>query len=590
VVFHVSITKTRNFLEKSGCGWVVGIVLVIVFAIGFLWQGNRGPTVDEQEREQGVAIARIGDYVVSDKNVEEMIDRQKQQYPPDITLPPIMEASDRARVLFEAVNQGLTLALARQKGIDPTDGQILDSVKSQVETSLMQARFQMMSSGQLKPDSTEADFDKFLKSNPQIGMTAKEYVEKIVDEHREKLEDKNERAGLAVLAAQPLVRAAIENSLNPPDDEVKRAQGTITAKAVTFSFSSEGEAKAARVLKEIKAGLSFEAAMGKYSNDTPPKGKKKTEVTEDVDMFSVMLRESLKPLRNLKPGQISDVVSTPNGPKIYKIVKIKEMSKADYEKGKSNFRQTYVRDLAQSKMQDEITGLRDKIRWESDGYKFLYQWYVTAGDTKIEKKAREAKVDDIAADAKKLVKDGEDDIGQSAALAAWYLAVESNWNSAAPAAKEKLRDERIEVLEMVYDDTPDNALAIELADLLIKEKNKKAFKYVLDVATANQDFEPANDQFYKQVDEKLKKLKALGLVSPEDEKKIREEQARWKKEKALDDQDKKLEEEQRKKDEAEQKKKDAEAKKKEEASKPQRGPLRPTDPEPKKPAPKTTGK
>ncbi|MEJ5222696.1 MAG: hypothetical protein WHT63_11905, partial [Tepidiforma sp.] len=64
----MSITKTRKFIERSGCGLIVSIVVGVIMLLGIVLYGQSGaPRMDEQS---GPAVFQVGDLEVPAQAVE----------------------------------------------------------------------------------------------------------------------------------------------------------------------------------------------------------------------------------------------------------------------------------------------------------------------------------------------------------------------------------------------------------------------------------------------------------------------------------------------------------------------------------------
>lgn len=575
----MSISKTRNFIEKSGCGLAVGIVLVLVLALTFVFQG--GPAMQQDDpASRGVPIAKIGDYSITDFEIASAVEQRQRSY--QTAVPPIQEAFDTAEALSESVRRGLTYHLAKQKGINPSDEQIIDSIKGQIMSDV---RMQLMSTGALPFDADENKFREAYRK--QTGQDFDEAIEKDLANIRERMEIPQVRATLAASAAGPLLHTAIQNSLNPTDEEVRKAQGTLVTKSILFKADPNAQKQAEDVLKQIKGGLSFETAMDRYSTVTPPKMQRKSQVTENLPAFTVMTTDAYTSLREMKPGTVSDVIPTFEGPKIYKIVSFKEMPKAEYEKGKANFKQQYVSTMAATELSKQLDAAADKIQWESDGYRLMHEYTTVVRDRELSQAEKSAKIQAIHKQAKEV--EASDDIGQNVAALVRYATLEDMWREATATEKTALRDERIEVLKAAFERAPDITLAFELSDLLAEKKEKEAGTFLALAAESNQDFEPQNQGYFTQIASKLQKLKGQGLITPEDEERVKQEQARWREGKLAYDKDLAEQKELERKEAEEAKRLEAEEKKKQaEAEKAKKTPPAPgNNAAPKKPA--TTG-
>ena len=119
------------------------------------------------------------------------------------------------------------------------------------------------------------------------------------------------------------------------------------------------------------------------------------------------------------------------------------------------------------------------------------------------------------------------------ALLAWFAAFDTIWN--APAAdKVKLRGDRIEVIKAVITSLPSFALKMELIDLLVDAKaTDEAVSTLADLSASNFQYDPEGQRDYQDIQGKLLKLKAAGLVKPDKEAAIVKSQQDWLKQNEL---------------------------------------------------------
>ena len=539
----MSITKAREIIEKPGCGLTVGIVLVLVFAIGFILQGQFGAQqAAQQEAGARTPIATIGDFVVLDEAVRMQEAFSREQFAMFRGNPnPVQESEIKAQALAEVVQKGLRLQLGKDKGIQPSDADIKKTVDMQVETDFMR----MAQQSGIPPQQFEQRFKE------QTGLTLAEAKKKELEARAERLAtDPDFKSDMASLAIDPLLKAAEAKKIKATDADVLKSNATLYLKPIQID-PAEGttpKQKADKVLAEIRAGLSFEAAMDKYSDYAVAAGKKKSTAESQLSMQSVLLDERLAPLKDLKPGQVSSVVDVGSVALIYKLVKVENLAKKEFDKNKKMYTDRYVNTLASKSIGEQIEKLYGRIKWESEGYKLLFEAARTARDPKLTPTAMKARFKKIAADASQPV----DEIGQDAADAARLFAGSMYWQSATPAEKQAMRKERIAMLREVAEGEID--LMLELIDLLIAEKDPDAGTFVLSAVQTNQDFDDASTANIKKITERFAKAKAAKLVTPEDAKSIQDQLDLWKKEKQQDDLDKKKQaEEDRKLQEAEKK-------------------------------------
>ena len=547
-------------MEKSGCRFAVSIGLALMFILGFLMM--RGGPPPEQSREaasNAPAVAKIGDYRVTEASVEAMT-----QQPGAQQLPPQFMARMLGGAVEQAVNAGLLIQLANRLNIKLDDEAIMRALESQVDEQLQRERTQMIAQGKLKPDATEEQFVEEIKK--QYGGTPAEVRQRYLEGARQRLSSPDGRNEIARMAANSLITDELKRRHNLSDEELKKSFSTYVSKRVFLNASKHPgvdlKERAQKILGEIKGGLSFEAAMEKYSDETPAKGKKVSENTFEVDVKTMTVNPDFGPLMALKPGEMTDVMMMGDGASIFKLISIRPDVPGDFEARKASIADEYLLALAASEMQKELKALKDSdlIKWESPGYHVLFDWNsfemdpATASLTPAEKRKR---YEELLARAKKA---GEDDpLGPKAAAYAQFGIFEQIYNGASEGDKKGLIDGRIEAINAVLQVTEDVDLRLQLVDLNLEKKDKDAvalnLQQAVDVNAGTYD--AGGERVFRDINARLSKVKAQQGAPPESVKRIETALAEWR---AGHAEQKKYEaEEKKKQEEAERKAKEAEA-------------------------------
>jgi peptidyl-prolyl cis-trans isomerase C len=124
---------------------------------------------------------------------------------------------------------------------------------------------------------------------------------------------------------------------------------------------AEAAEKAARVVKEARAGADFVKLVKEHSEDP-------TSAAKDGEFGTVRRSDTLpEPIKNtifaLKPGEVSDPVKQPNG---FYVFRVEESGLEPYEKVKDNI----YNDLKQQKFQTWFEGMRKAVdvKFENEAY------------------------------------------------------------------------------------------------------------------------------------------------------------------------------------------------------------------------------
>jgi hypothetical protein len=371
--------------------------------------------------------------------------------------------------------------------------------------------------------------------------------------------------------------------------------------------------EAQKVLNEIKGGLSFEAAMEKYSDDpAPASGKKKGDSTVDLQLSVLTFDPDYAPLATLKAGDLSPVIyhSIQQEVLIFKLIAIEQKPQPNFEKDKANLMKNRLTQLANAKLIEDAKKLtqEDAIKWQSDGFKVLYHWYkaFTDNDNLKDSSKRLAELEKIAGEAKKAV-DNPDSLGERPAGLAFFASIDPVYRAADEAKKAKLAADWADAAARVLENTESTDLRLELAKVYLSQKklneakgqlisaasglvgtSEDAFKHYNEIqvlrakfiaagikkedlsgiddsqlqwstdaveslkgeAEGNTDYsDQTGKPKYSEINKGLEKLKAMNLIKPADVKAIEEFQAKWRTEKVKYD-DELAKEEKKRRDEA----------------------------------------
>ncbi|KXK17945.1 MAG: peptidylprolyl isomerase [Armatimonadetes bacterium OLB18] len=541
-VFEVktlSITKTRTFIEKSGCGYVTGIVLMIVLIVGMVYYGfgnrNDSPTASRPQ----TVVAAVGKHEVYLEDIQEATARATEnlvQSNPafQASLGPEFQAMILADQVVMSVNEAVIAEIAGRENYVLTDEKILQLVMEQVDSSILQLRFQMMQQGMLKPDATEQDFQAALKLNvgkdvaelkAEAEVTAQENLKK--PEERRKYE--SQFLGMGLLESY-------RNKTKVSDDELKKSFDTWITKRVfidpTKHTDEDPHEIAERVRAEIEGGLAFESAMEKYSDDTAPEGKTKSESNVNYTLANLTYDDSIRPIMDLKKGEVSEVLWTSSGPAVYKLIDLQPKVPENFEELKENFRSTRVNEIASKKLQDEMKQIIDGggVQWQSEALKIAFEWARMRNSLTSPKGKKEiaAALLELENRALEVVQENADIVGGQPPALILYAIFNQRLQSLPEAERSSLDERKLEVLSIVTEFDASADLLIELAELrLAKGDGPGATDALKQAAQANADFTTVGEGRYTRIQNLRNQLVAKKLASEEDAAAIDTELATW---------------------------------------------------------------
>jgi len=532
----LSITSARNFIEKSGCGLILGIVLVLVLFAGVFYScgGNGGGSQNPADVSQQSAIAVIGDFQITPAMLQAALDRQGSLAQ---DRSPQSEAGLYSQTLYTLVNQGVLLELAKKYGVTLTNEQLVQAELAAFDGQLQAVKSQLISQGKLKANSTQAEFEAELQK--LSGKSLAETKDQLRKEVEAAVADPQKRSEILINQLANPIRAKIETTLKPTEDDIKSQFRTYTVKRIYFGNAAQNpnakqEAEAAA--QAMKSGTSFEALMEKYSRDVAQPGKKKGEATMDYPASMVTAFPMFQPIAALKPGEASAVIEDQNGRTMYKLVKINDNVPKDFDKNKETHRKSYLASKASQLMAEESLKIAqsDALKWNSAGFRLLYESFLRLADPNAPSETaeqRKQRLEKVIADGAK-AKD-QDAIGAKAAVLARYAAMDELWREATEAEKQVLRNQRMQIIEDALVGTESIDLRLELADQYIDAKNaQKALEQVAAAARANSDYTALGQANFGKIQARIQKLADFKLISSDEQKQIQAEQTRWVEDKA----------------------------------------------------------
>lgn len=528
----MSISQTRNFIEKSGCGLLVGIVMAIVFGLSVFYSCGRSQGANngaEQDQGASTPIASIREYVVTPVSLSMAADNQGAQSP-DRT--PMGMFNREAGALFRLVNDGALLELAQKYGVSLSDEQMIQSSMSEVDRSIDAAKGQLIQAGKLKATSSPAEFDAEFKK--VTGKTVAEFKDDFKKRIEEDVKDPQKRSQLLASLLNDAIRTKIEGTLKPTEDEIKSQFRNYTVKRINFgqaSLAADLKGKAEEVLAKIKGGMSFEQAIDDYSQDPATPGKKKSETSQDVPASIVDAYKVYEPLKGLKAGETTGAVDFGGNIVILKLVKVSDNIPQDYEKNKDNYKKSYLQSKASQQMAKELADITKSgaVKWSSPSYKLMYDYTARQLDPSAPSespKERQARLLDIAKQAKEQA--SKDPLGAQAAKLLRFAILETLWNTTLEAERKAFRDERLDAIKDVLEASESVQLRLDLADAYMDmNKNQEAYEQLLAASRANSDLEGPGQSNYGQIQSRIQKMIDLKLITPEQKEDLQAAQTRW---------------------------------------------------------------
>jgi hypothetical protein len=490
-------------------------------------RASRFNNTDQTGINQEVPIAQVGDLTLTDRLVTGELQNVERMYGQVDQLPAELQLQLQSSTINSVVGNALLLQLAKKYGIEPSNDDIKAMLDKGIEDELSKYRAQLVQEKKLSPTATAAEFAEAFKK--VSGKSLDEVKKALADVNQPRIENADLRIPLAAMAVQTPLLEAVKKTITLSDEDLKKSYDSFVFKKISI-VKGDAEALAKKALGEIKGGLSFETAIDRYSNDTPEKGKKLSETTSTIGRQTIEGFEPYKPLANLKPGEVSDIVKTGSTVSIYKLLSVKSELPKDFEKNKATYRDSVSTGKASAKLQGELAEMQKsaQITWKSDAYRLVYEFgrLSQQAPTPAEKKK---KLQSLMADAEKTSAAGDNPFTARLARLVQYVAFNQLYQDATPEEKSKLDDQKVTVLRSYLEDHEDANLRLELVDLFKKKKDAaEFFNELLNAANANSGALDAQGQsFFSRINKFLKEGEDEKLLTAEQAKQIQDIQRNW---------------------------------------------------------------
>jgi hypothetical protein len=520
----VSISQFQEKFLSKGCAAAVGIVMSLVFVASAFYQcGQANSLAGGSAAPVPGAIATIAGQPLNAQEVDTAIEAQKQQFAMQLqgmALPPDQEAEMAARAVGSLVQSVAGRVVAGKSGIVVTEESARAYLKKKFDESLGMEKEALINEKKLKPTSTDADLDKAIKA--KYGKSLTEIRAEQDKQITEALADKTKKEQLFGALSTAMLRDKMVEQSTPSEADLRKSYDTLTIKRILIKDApgTDPMLQATRIEAEIRGGLSFGAAMNKYSQETPLPGKKVAE-NQLIITGRQLQEDAYKPLVGLKPGAVTPPVRISEGVVIYQLLTVKNEVPADFEKKKADYLKQYAESTADAKLQAQIKAITEgpDLKWSSKAYEALYD--LGQLGMAFEPEKRTASLQRILATAKQAA--AEPGAPKAAALA--YFAAASQL---AQSDKAKYAVDRRASIEKLLDMQEDQSLRLQFIDLLAEEKDAAGVSdNLLKAAQFNSDYSPQGQAKYGELQAKLRAMKEQKLITADAEKAIQAEFARW---------------------------------------------------------------
>lgn len=475
-------------------------------------------------------VAVIGNTTLTERVMQSEIEQAAQMYGGNLDqLPPELQLTVRASIVKSVVGYANLLEVAKKYGVSVSDDDILKQLEGAAKDEFARLKMQLVQMKKLKENATEAEFEAAYEQ--VTGHSIDEAKEKALSIQKERLHNPDTRVPLEALSlSQPLLEA-IKKTINVTDDEVKKSYDKFVFKSISIT-KGDVDSIAKKAEADIKGGLSFEAAIDRYSDAKPMDPKKKLhDETMPIPwsnlVHTVPQFDYLKPLANLRPGQVSEPIKSGSGVTIYKLIEVKSDLPKDFEKNKAQNKDSYVTTLASTKLQTELAEAEKnaKIEWKDKIYKGLYDYAKLQSEPAADKPAR---LLDILTEVVAGMKEGTSDSTRLGNQFAYGLYLQLQ-REGTPAQKAKLDALKFDVIRGYLQDSESATLRMELVKAYFEKKDKDGFYEELSgAANANlSSTDTAAQSVYNEINKYLRQGQDAKLLTAEEAKQIEDVQRMW---------------------------------------------------------------
>ncbi len=538
----MSVDRTRQLMEKRGCITFVLIGIAVLMGLSMMSgqcsRANNSRAANGQSTDAAPenVVAKVGDSAVTLQMINDgLAAKMRNMGAQAAGMTPAGEFISIAQEVKLATDSAISAEFGKSQGVELDDEKILDWVGKSYDRLMAQARIQAEIDGKLKKNSTEAEWAAYVKTFTKKDL--KESREAYLEQAKRFMQDPTQRLSQYGFVAKELIKDRIEKDYDVSEEAAKKAYDDLVFQRIYFGSVERQKmlAKAADTLAKIRAGGNFEALIDELSQDSPDQGKKKSQSFTRLTQAAINSEPGYAPLKTLKPGEISDVVDTPAGPAIYKLVRKESKVPADWEKNKL----ANIRSFREETLGKAVNDLEEKfksttkIEWKSPALEFAYHYLEFMANPAI---ARLPEADQKKAFEEQLAKASalkdKELLMPKAAVYAKYAIFDTIYQRAKPEEKKALADERIKLIQEALQFTEQPALRIELVELLAAKKDPSAAVELVTVSQTNNAFNPLGDFVNGKVSVALKNLIVAKMITPEQEASIRENQRRLESEKA----------------------------------------------------------
>jgi hypothetical protein len=297
-------TLQEKILSQKGCGTMIAVGMAFIMSFFIFSSCGRGASMQNSDSGQGASdqtLVTIGDSAVKASQFTDAMNRANAQQPATF----MTSAQSAPGILTSLLTNAADLDLAKKDHVEVTDEALVKAASTVMDQETEMQKMQL----QLKPGATQAEIDAAFKK--RMGRTPSEIKKLELSNFSKVLAQPDKRALVASALIGPILQDALASQMKPTDAEVRGSYDTYVVKRILISNTpgTDAKAKAAEALKAVQSGMSFEAAMNKYSGEPPQgPGKKVSDSVLNIAKSMIGVRPSYKIFVGQKAGFVSPVM------------------------------------------------------------------------------------------------------------------------------------------------------------------------------------------------------------------------------------------------------------------------------------------
>ncbi len=428
-------------------------------------------------------IVEVGDLTITRGEFETIYNMTFQQAKDQGVRSPLVWADLRANVLQQLISDRLLLLGAEKMGVDISDEQVdaqMDELVTQELNQLRQTVLGQLSEAKSKQDPR--DDDEFRKALAENGMSLDTQIERVETRYpRELIRAQVAKVGLQKKIedmAGPVTKKDIDESYN----EYEMQQILISKGSGLPEEQLENKAK--NVASEAKKGTDF-TKLAKENSDYPGAKESGGKMSYNFDMRFMVPMEVREELQNMKPGEVSSAIDTPQGYYIVKLLSVTNNKPAKLDKEAREKREEEIR--SERLMTQQAKVMKDMLDYskvkvvdnELKGY-----WHVFLSYQEPEK--RESHLKSAEKAFEKAMKEATGKTLVKAKLADIKMTLGKY-------------DEAIKYARSVDNDVESADVLIMLGDLFLQAKPEDVKQYLVDDNATEEEIKALKDEEVKDM-------------------------------------------------------------------------------------------